>query len=57
MAGKRMAAFRIAPELLAAMRRYTKKHGASQSWQIEQALRKWFRSKRVGVKVTKRKRR
>jgi hypothetical protein len=50
MPNKQMAAFRVAPELLEAMRRVSEREGIPQARQIDFALRKWFRFKGVNVK-------
>jgi len=47
---KRMAAFRVAPELLDAMRRVREKRGIPQSVQLDFALRRWLKSQGVSVK-------
>ena len=49
MANKQMAAFRIAPELMTAMRRIAEKEGIPQSRQVDFALRKWLKARGVDV--------
>lgn len=51
-----MAAFRMAPELMRAMRAVKEKDGVPVSEQIDRAVRAWLKARGVTVKKTERKR-
>lgn len=56
MSPKAMAAFRMAPDLMAAMRELKDRDGVPLSEQIDRALRAWLPTKGISVQKTDRKR-
>ena len=56
MSPKAMAAFRMAPDLMAAMRELKARDGVPQSEQIDRALRAWLPTKGIAIGKADRKR-